>query len=166
VSLDFKAIFGLGAEYRGIDWLRDELAREPAPLRDVVERYRARWTPTAWTVEKVADGMGQVLGPGGFALTISERAVERYHVLRCSHFTGVEEERDMLRGACAGIGRLVGSPRVLYMHELLPSGFHDGKDLDGIEATLRASFGPPSPTLAALHEADDYGPGCWYIELF
>jgi len=55
---------------------------------------------------------------------------------------------------------------VLYMHELLPSGFHDGKDLDGIETTLRESFGPPSSTFAALHEAGDYGPGCWYVEPF
>ena len=62
-----------------------------------------------------------------------------------------------LRAACAIVAQIV---------ELLPSGFHDGKDRDGIEATLRASFGPSSPTFAALHEAGDYGPGCWYVEPF
>ena len=164
MSLDLNAAFALGRTYRGVEWLRDELACEPAGLREAVARYRDRWTVQAWTVAPPAHGAGQILGPGGFALAISSRAVQLYHLLRFSHFTGVEAERELLRGACHAIAAIVGSPRVIYMHELLPDGFHEGKDLDGIEATLRASFGSPSPTFAALHDADDFGPGCWYVE--
>jgi hypothetical protein len=166
VSIDFNALFAIGRGYRGVAWLRDELAREPAGIREVVVRYRERWRVAEWRVEEARDGLEHIVGPGGFSLDVSARAVELYHLIRFSHFTGVDEERQLLRRACFAIASMIDSPRAIYMHELLPSGFNDGLDLDGMESKLRAAFGAPSHTFAALHAAENFGTGCWYIDDF
>jgi hypothetical protein len=166
MSVDFSALFALGRGYRGVAWLRDELAREPPGIRDVVVHYRDRWRVEEWLVGEPEPGCEHLVGPGGFALSISRRAVELYHLIPFSVFTGVDEERQLLRRACFAIASMIDSPRALYMHELLPAGFHDGLDLDEMESALRASFGPPSNTFAALHDAENYGAGCWYIDDF
>lgn len=72
----------------------------------------------------------------------------------------------MLRRACFAIASMIDSPRAIYTHEMLPSGFEDGLDLDGMESKLRAAFGAPSPTFASLHAAENLGTGCWYIDDF
>ena len=164
MSLDFNAVFALGPGFRGAGSLRDELATEPAAIRGVVERYRARWRAQTWTLEEPDETRTTIVGPGGFALTVSLRAISLYHVVRFRDFTAEDEERQLLRCACLAIATIVGSPRVIYKHELLPDGFHEGLDLDGIEAVLRAKFGPPSVTFTALAAAEEYGPGCWYID--
>jgi hypothetical protein len=166
VSLDLNAVFAIGPGYRGVAWLRDELAREPPGVRDVVVRYRERWRVEEWLVEGPRHGSEHIVGPGGFAVHISARAVELYHLIRFSDFTGSVEERQILRRACFTIASMIDSPRAIYMHELLPNGFEDGLDLDGMESELRATFGAPSTTFAALHAAENFGTGCWYIDDF
>ena len=166
MSIDFNALFAIGRNYRSVAWLCDELAREPAGIREVVVRYRERWRVAEWLAEEPRDGLERIVGPGGFALSVSALAVELYHLIPFSHFTGVDEERQLLRRACLAIASIIDSPRAIYMHELLPNGFNDGLDLDEIESKLRATFGPPSDTFAALHAAESYGAGCWYIDDF
>ena len=163
MSVDFNALFRIGPSYHGVEWLRDELAREPSGIHEVVVRYRNRWRAAEWLVEESGSA---IVGPGGFGLHISARAVELYHVIRFSHFTGVDEERQLLRRACFAIASMIASPRAIYMHELLPNGFNDGLDLDQMESKLRATFGPPSDTFAALHAAENFEAGCWYIDDF
>lgn len=166
MSIDFNALFAIGRGYRGVAWLRDELAREPSGIREVVVRYRERWRVEEWLVEEPRHGLEHIVGPGGFSLDISAQAVELYHLIRFSHFTGVDEERQLLRGACFAIASMIDSPRAIYMHEMLPTGFDDGLGLDEMESKLRASFGTPSDTFAALHAAVNYEAGCWYIDDF
>lgn len=166
MSTDFKAQLAIGDGFRGVAWLRDALAEEPPGIRETVARYRERWRPRSWVVEEPRHGTACIVGPGGFALSLSSHVVSLYHVMRFRHFTGVEDERELLRRACLAIASMIGSPRAIYMHELLPTGFSDGLDLDGIEAKLRADFGSPSATFSALHAAEDYGTGCWYIDDF
>lgn len=166
MSIDFNALFAIGRGYRGVAWLRDGLAREPPGIREVVVRYRKRWLATEWQVEEPRHGCEHIVGPGGFALSIYARAVELYHLIPFSHFTGVEEERQLLRRACFAIASMIDSPRAIYTHELLPHGFDEGLDLDETESKLRATFGPPSDTFAALHAAENFGAGCWYIDDF
>jgi hypothetical protein len=129
-------------------------------------RYRERWRVSEWLVEAPRDGLEHIVGPGGFALDLSARAVQLYHVIRFSEFTGSDEQRQLLRRACFSIASMIDSPRAFYMHELLPNGFNDGLDLDGMESKLRAAFGAPSATFAALHAAENFGTGCWYIDDF
>jgi len=164
VSLDFNAAFAIGPGYHGKDWLRDELAREADPIRRVVGRYRHRWRAKTWEVERGRDEMVNIVGPGGFAFTISACAVSLYHLLPFRVFTSDEAQRDLLRGACAAIAELLGSPRVIYVHELVMASFYGGIDLDGIEADLRAKFGAPAATFEALDAAENFGSGCWYVE--
>ena len=166
MSIDFNALFANGRSHLGVAWLRDELAREPPGIREVVVRYRERWRVEEWLVEESRHGLEHIVGPGGFSLRISTRAVELYHPIRFSHFTGVEEERQLLRRACFAIASMLDSPRAIYMHELLPNGFNDGLGLDEMESKLRDSFGAPSDTFAALHTAENYEAGCWYIDDF
>jgi hypothetical protein len=166
VSIDFNALFAIGRGYRGVVWLCDELAREPTGIREVVVRYRERWRVAEWLVEEPRDGLERIFGPGGFALSVSARAVELYHVLRFSHFTGVDEERQLLRRACFVIASMVDSPCAIYLHEMLPNGFSEGLGLDEMESKLRATFGAPSDTFGALHAAEYYEAGCWYIDDF
>jgi hypothetical protein len=163
MSIDFNALFKIGPSYRGLAWLRDELAREPSGIHEVVVRYRDRWRVAEWVVD---ESRGGIVGPGGFSLRVSARAVELYHVTRFSRFTGVDEERQLLRRACLAIASMIDSRRALYMHELLPAGFDEGLDLDEMESKLRATFGPPADTFAELHAADDFETRCWYIDDF
>lgn len=159
-------MFAIGPGYRGVAWLRDELAREPPGIREVVVRYGERWRVKEWLVEEWGHGSRHIVGPGGFALDISARVVELYHLIRFSQFAGDDEERRLLRRACFAIASMVDSPRAIYMKELLPSGFGDGFDFDGIESNMRAAFGAPSPTFVALHAAENLGTGSWFLDDF
>jgi hypothetical protein len=166
VSLDLNVVFAIGPGYRGVAWLRDELAREPLGIREVVARFRELWSVTEWLIEEPCHGLDRIVGPGGFALDISARAVELYHLIPFNQFTAHDEERHILRRACFAIATMLESPRAIYMHELLPNGFGDGLDFDGIESNLRASFGGPSTTFVALHAAENFGTGCWFLDDF
>lgn len=166
MSIDFNALFAIGRGHRGVAWLRDEIAREPPGIREVVVRYRERWRVREWLVEEPSLGAEHIVGPGGFSLRISARAVELYHVIRFSHFTGVDEERQRLRRACFTIASMIDSPRAIYTHEMLPNGFNEGLGLDEMGSKFRATFGAPSATFAALHAAENFEAGCWYIDDF
>ena len=166
VSVDFVADIALGHDFRGAHWLRGVLATEPAGIREVVVRYRDRWRVHEWLVEESADQPASIVGPGGLVVRLSACTLQLYHLLRFSHFAAVADERELLRRACFVIASLVGSSRALYVHELLPDGFHAGLDLDQIEARLRADFGPPAATFAELAAGEDYGARCWYVDDF
>ena len=43
---------------------------------------------------------------------------------------------------------------------------YEGEDLAANEAALRERIGPPAPNLAALHGAELFSPGAWYVEAF
>jgi hypothetical protein len=139
--------------------LCDELAREPLGIREVVAHYGRQWRATEWRLESPV----HVIGPGGFSIRLSAGALQLYHMIPFQRFAA---EPALLRDACRALAGLVGAPRAIYHHELLPDGFHDGLAFDQIEATLRAEFGPPAATFAELAAADDYGPGCWYVDDF
>lgn len=157
--MDFTANFALGLSFRGARWLCDRLAEEPDGVHEVVVTYRDRWLVEEWQLEGA-----ELRGPGGFALTFTPRVLGMYHLVPFFKAFAIDEpRRTQLRRACRTIAKLVGSPRAIYMHELLP---HEGDDLDAIEASLRAQFGPPSATFTELAAAADYGPGCWYIDDF
>jgi hypothetical protein len=107
-----------------------------------------------------------ILGPGGFSLRIGARALELSHVLSFWTFAGSEPERELLRRACRRIALTLGTARAIYTQELVPTGFYDGLDLLGIEAQLRAEFGEPSGSFAALAGTEHFGPHCWYVDDF
>jgi hypothetical protein len=107
VSIDFNAQFAIGRGFRGVAWLCAELAQEPPGIRETVARYRERWLPRNWLVEEPRHGTERIVGPGGFALSISGHAVSLYHVIRFSQFTGVEDERQLLRSACFAIASMI-----------------------------------------------------------
>lgn len=160
----FNADFALGRDFRGARWLRDALAEEPAGVREVVATYRDSWRGEvkAWELDEAK--RRQIVGPGGFGFYVRERTLCFEHCLYFfKGFATDEGRRTQLRRACLAIATLVGSPRAIYTHELLPRG---GEDLDEIEAGIRAEFGAPSATFAELAVAHDYEPGCWYIDDF
>lgn len=163
MSSDFIADFALGREFRGARWLYEVLAKEPDGIREVVAKYRARWRVHEWRIES---DDSEIVGPGGFSLDLSACTLQLYHLLPFKHFASQDDERALLRRACFEIAALVGSPRAIYMHELLPDGFHEGLDLDQIEAKLRADFGSPSATFSDLAAAPEFEAGCWYIDDF
>jgi hypothetical protein len=169
MSIDFSATFALGAAFAGPAWLRDALAADTDAIAQVANQYRQYWRAKEWALEDRPNVHWNLIGPGGFVLELSPKALNLYHMVRFFSFAADEETRGPIRRACLKIADLVGSPRAVYKHELYPDGFSDGKDLDGVEAHLRSQFGPPAPTFAALAEAgrtNDYAPGYWYIDTF
>ena len=166
MSLRTNALVALGSRYAGVDWLLDELARDLPGFREAAARWADYSYSKFWQREDGGPAGPNLVGPGTFSLYISPSAIEVHHILRFERFTGIAEERDFLRRACYELAKLVGSSRALYLHELLPTGFHDGLDLPAIEADLHHRFGAPSPTWEQLHAADEYGPGCWYVDEF
>jgi hypothetical protein len=51
VTIDFQAIFELGAAFETPERFCTQLAEEPEGIRETVERYRHEWRTTAWSVE-------------------------------------------------------------------------------------------------------------------
>jgi hypothetical protein len=168
VSVDFCAEFDLGADFEGAEWLRARLAEEPPAIRSIVDRYSLRWRPIAWTIEncRSAPAFPEIIGPGGFSLTLSPRVGRLYHVMRFSTFASDDDGRTLLRRGCSVIATLLGSSRALLMPELTPTGFFDGLDLSAIEARLRSEIGPPAETWPDLARADHFGPQSWYVDRF
>jgi hypothetical protein len=170
VSVDFNAVFALGAGFESADRLRAQLAEEPPGLRETVEKYRSWWRPQEWTLQPARTEPPRwvgIVGPGGFALTISPCAASLYHLMPFFRvFTADAEARALLRRSCLVISELLGSPHALLMPELTPDGFFDGLSLGEMEATLREKIGPPASTLEELHEAEHFGPGSWYVDNF
>jgi len=150
---------------RGFDFssesLRSELAREPAPIRAVVDRFRNEFDATDWTLEG-----DEIRGPGGFVMRLSPHVIRLRHGREFTYFVENDDHRELMRRAFFQVARMVGSRRAIYMHELLPNGFEDGVTLLQMEGRLRWDFGAPSATFGELVEAEDFGRGCWFIDDF
>lgn len=168
MTVDFNAEFDLGAGFESAERLCAQVSDEPPGLRETVARYRDRWRVSEWTVGvcRAHAAFNEVVGPGGFALTLSSHVASMYHVMGFSTFTGDGEQRALLRRSCAVIAKLLGSSRALLMPELTPTGFFDDLDLEAIEAKLRNEIGPPAATWEELHQAERFGPRSWYIDDF
>jgi hypothetical protein len=168
VGIDFIAEFALGASFAGPERLCAQLAAEPSGLRETVERYRDRWLVKEWAVQACHGhpAFPQILGPGGFSLTLSPVVANLFHVMRFSTFASDADERALLRRSCSVVAGLVGSSRALVMPELTPTGFFEGLDLTAIEARLRHEIGAPATTWEELRASSQYGPGSWYVEVF
>src|SRR5262249_31162927 len=155
-GLDTIACFERGFDFTP-EWLRSELAKEPAPIRAVVERFRDGFQMKEWTLEDDA-----IWGTGGFVLCTSAHVIQLWHGRKFSYFVGDDNHRALMRRAFFEIARIVRSRRAIYMHELLPTGFRDGATFDQIEGQLRWDFGAPSASFEELAEAEDFGSHCWY----
>ncbi len=79
-----------------------QLSEEPPGLRETVERCCEYWRVTEWAIDPCRAGPSfvEIVEPGGFFLTVSPRAVELYHCMRFSTFSGYAEERRLLRRSC------------------------------------------------------------------
>lgn len=167
MSADLIACLARGAAFAGAEWLRDELARGPAGIPEAIARFGHRWRPKEWTVEERAPGAINVVGPGGFSIYVGPASLEMFHLIPFYRgFASNAEDRDIVRRGCFAIAGLVGSPRAIYHHELLDNGFHDGLDLDAMEAHLRATIGPPATSYADLAASEAFGPRCWIVDDF
>lgn len=121
-----------------------------------------------WTIEacQAHPAYTQLIGPGGFVLTLSPVAAELYHMMRFSRFVSDADARALLRRSCSTIAQLLGSSRAFVMPELSPTGFFEGLDLTASEAQLRREVGAPATTWEELLDSDYYGPRSWYVETF
>lgn len=163
MSIDFIGLFDVNTPGVSPSWLSASLDNNAPVLEEVVERYRQWWRPQNWEQEVHSGGEPVLYGPGGFAFTFRPRVVETYHMVRFNTFACNAEIRAPLRRVWAFLARLLGSPRAIYTHELMPC---EGESLREIETGLRAEFGPPSPGWAELCASDEFGPGAWYIDDF
>jgi hypothetical protein len=129
---------------------------------DLIERYRDRWLPKAWELDsQPANGEPTLWGPGGFGIRFVGRVLQLSHIMPFGTFTSDAWSRHALREACHTIAGLVGAPRVLYTHELMPC---EGEDVRAIADWLHVNIGPPAANFSELHAADYYGPRAWYLE--
>jgi hypothetical protein len=144
-----------------------------APMDGIVERWRQFWQPQAWAMRAhdppKDPQLIDIVGPGGFWISISPAAAQIYHCSKWTLFLWDRVHREALRRACFEIARILGSERAVYLPELTDSGFHEMKSLDQMEQRLVSQFGPPAPSIDAIAEAEspDYWfPNCYYIDLF
>jgi hypothetical protein len=164
MSTDFIALFDITSDAVTPESLLANLSADTSFAAEIIERYRDHWQPKAWTIEtSPATGEPEILAPGGFALRFASRTLDLYHMMPFGMFTGDVWSREAMRRACYVVAQLVGSPRAIYTHELMPYG-SDG--LDNIEKTLLTQIGPPAGTFEELREADYFGPRAWYVDSF
>jgi hypothetical protein len=166
MSTDFIALFDVRVDAVTPEWLLARLEERPEVFAPFAGRYGQVFGPRNWAVERgfVQPSEPMLVGPGGFVLRRHAHTLELWHGIRFSMFSGDGWHRDVLRGICRVVAGLVGSPRAIYTHELMPYGDDDG--LARIEAGLRERIGPPANTFEELHAAEYFGPRAWYIESF
>jgi hypothetical protein len=166
MSVDFNAI--MEVTRMGVpvgEW--PQLMRGLGPRTDaVIQRWRQRWQPQEWTAESDAEvaGFVRILGPGGFAIILSPVAAQVYHCSRWDRFVKDEEHQRLLRGACLEVSQVLGSSRAVYMPELTPHPFFEGKGLPDIEADLRSNFAEPPPSIGEVGER--FEAHCYWIDRF
>ena len=129
---------------------------KPDPLCAVEERYSEQWRIKEWKY----DQPDNLLGPGGFSIRAKGRIVEVYHLLRYSTFTMQGEDGILVMNALQFICHLIGSDKMIIMHELLP---WEGADLRAITENVRKKIGPPAKDWKELSTSNLYEPGCWII---
>ena len=163
MSTDFISLFDAPASLTP-ERLLAMLAGRPGFGAGVIDKYRDFWRPKSWTIETApVSGTPEILGPGGFAVSINPATIELYHMMPFTIFAGDPESRDALRHSCKLVAEMVGSARAIYTHELMP---HDGAGLDEIERGLRAEIGPPATSFEELRDAEYFGPRAWYVDTF
>src|SRR5262245_43405039 len=126
--------------------------------------WKDRWCERTWRAEpgRFHEGCIDVVGPGGYSLTLSNVSVEVYHCSKFSYFTHDAAHRDLLRRTCFEIATFFRSLRAVYFPEMTPSAFP--KDLSATIALLRENFGPPARTIQEIGER--FEPGCYYVDDF
>ena len=166
MSVDFNAEFALTvARASAQDWIRRFESPGPATTQ-LIGRWRQRWSVQTWSAEPDAElpNFIKVLGPGGFAIDISEVAANVYHSSRFTLFVHDPEHQRQLRQSCLEWTRIFGSDRAIYVPELTPTRFYDGATLDQIEAKLRETYGPPAAAISQI--AEPFQPGCYFVDRF
>ncbi|MCK6481377.1 MAG: hypothetical protein L6R43_14915 [Planctomycetes bacterium] len=164
MSVDLVVLLDRKAPEATPEWLLHKFASNPSELAQVVERYRSRWRVQEWRIED--DGprrVRELLGPGGFVITVDPRRVKIYHLIRFSMFAVDVQAREELRKVWRWLARLVGSSRAIYTHELMP---YTGSDLAAVESGLRSTIGRPARDFEEMAAAAYFGPKAWYIDDF
>jgi hypothetical protein len=162
MSIDFKAILDVG-RCEGLDWLMFKLESMPAFNHELAE-YRTLWQPQKWAVEQLSPlSPPDLVGPCGFAIDISGGILALYHMMRFSTFTSDFGARQSLRRSCMMLAGIVGSPKAIYTHELMP---HEGTSVATVAAWMEREIGPPAVTFEELRQAEYYGPRAWYVDSF
>jgi hypothetical protein len=164
MSTDCIALFDAPAGPGVLDLLHARFKADSSPFAELIEIYGKHWRPKSWSIESLS-GVGdpELVGPGGFAMSFEPKILTMYHMMRFQTFTDDPRSQALLRAACRLVAGVVGSRRAIYTHEMMP---HDGEDLAAIEVALRERIGPPAASLAALHGAELFSPGAWYVEAF
>jgi hypothetical protein len=177
MSIDFTALMSASRRpATSCDW-PEQIERH---LRYValafIEKWRVAWCVERWEIPASAGHLdsrfARVAGPGGFSLMISPVAVDLYHCSKWRKFLYDEEHRGELRAICFEFAEFFGSDRAIYLPELIGSGFHDGLDLDRMEAELKRTIGPPSSSIDEIKRlSEDAGhqdlhDSCYYIDHF
>ena len=164
MSVAFISLFDASSEQVTSEWLLSQLVANPSFAAPIVDRCKHYCPSEPWVIQTwSANGLPELLGPGGFAIQVRPHTVELSHMMRFTEFTSDLPFRTAMRDACLWIADLVGSTRAICTHECMP---YEGEGLAHIERSLRARIGPPSVTFAGLHSARQYGRGAWYIDSF
>ena len=74
------------------------------------------------------------------------------------------EYRAPLRRFWHSLAGILGSPKAIYTHELMP--YYDATTINEAEELLRTRIGPPASGFDELCRAELYGPRAWYIDDF
>lgn len=160
------ALFDIDHRFEGLEWLRDELAREHPELRDIADKYGYAWRPKAWAIERVSQAWPpSLVGPGGFTVDRHAHVLEVYHLLKRSYFACVDEHRVLLRRAFRLFADTVGSAHALYTHECMPYPV-EATGVDAIAEHLLQNIGPCAVSFEEFCEADDFGPRAWFVDTF
>jgi hypothetical protein len=154
MSVDFNAIMDKTSKAVPVGEWPDLMCRLGPQTDAVIERWRKYWQPQEWTasVDSKRQGFVHIIGPGGFAITLSPVAAQVYHCSKWGLFVTDEGHQRMLRGACLEISRVLGSDRAIYMPELTPNSFLEGGRILEIESDLRATLDEPAPTIGEVGE--------------
>jgi hypothetical protein len=162
MSTDLIALFDVASDLGSPEQLRASLSANSHFAADLIAQYRKHWQPQTWQFENPPRPVCTVLyGPGGFALRFKPGILELYHMMPFSRFAADSSLRESMRRACRTLADLIGSHRVIFTHELMPT---DGTTLSAIESSLIARIGPPATTYQELSEAEFFGPRSWLID--
>jgi len=164
MSTDLIVLFEVTSDFVSPASVQATLSADPHFAHDIIALYRQHWQPQAWAMEDPPRLQCPVLyGPGGFALRFEPGILELYHMMPFSRFAADVALRESMRRACRVLADLVGSDRVIFTHELIPT---EGNTLSAIARSLSARIGPPAVTYKELSEAEYFGPRAWLIDNF
>lgn len=162
------ALMGLGRNFQGAQWLREQMEHPGHYTSMLIQKWRRFWSPTQWTVEvakrdKHGIGLFDVIGPGGFWITVSPFAAEVWHATATKYLC----ETDtcvLLRLAFHEIAGVIGSDRAIYVSEYIRGRIEEGFNLDQMEESLRKEYGEPAGRIEGA--IDMFQPRCYCIDRF